>query len=76
MDRLYPSGACVMPSSLTFTRTGHEIYGWGYNACPARVKAEEEYHGPRELFARKGKILQFNSGEPPLVSFEFESVSS
>ena len=21
MDRLYPSGACVMPSSLTFTRT-------------------------------------------------------
>ena len=44
MDRLYPSGACVMPSSLTFTRTGHEIYGWGYNACPARVKAKEEYN--------------------------------
>ena len=72
MDRLYPSGACVMPSSLTFTRIpGMKFKVGDINACPARVKAEEEYHGPRELFARKGKILQFNSGEPPLVSFEF-----
>jgi len=24
----YPSGACVMSSSLTFTRAGHEGNGW------------------------------------------------
>ncbi|SVE56975.1 uncharacterized protein METZ01_LOCUS509829, partial [marine metagenome] len=22
---------------LAFTRTGHEIYGWGYHACPVGV---------------------------------------